>query len=161
MTVATPLALRPINTDTQVVGTEGIPWALFAPGIEIRMLRVGGESGTYTLMTRFAPGTVLPRHRHMGEVHAYTIRGRWYYKEYNWIAETGSYVYEPPNSVHTLTVPPENPEPTVILFTIHAGLVLISDDGDLLTIEDAQSMNMLYRAALEAQGLPYPATVMP
>jgi quercetin dioxygenase-like cupin family protein len=161
MAVAASLAPTQATTDTKVVGTEAIPWATFAPGIEVRMLRVGGESGTYTLMTRFGPGTVLPRHRHMGEVHAYTIQGRWYYREYDWVAEAGSYVYEPPNSVHTLTVPADNAGPTVVLFTIHSGLVLISDDGDLLTIEDAQSMSMLYRAALEAQGIPYPAGVLP
>ena len=31
--------------------------------------------------------------------------GRWRYLEHDWVAETGSYVFEPPGEIHTLTVP--------------------------------------------------------
>lgn len=156
--VVTP---QEIDTTTRVVETRDIPFVEMSPGIELKMLRVGGESGVYTLMTRFAPGTVLPRHRHFGPVHAYTIEGRWYYKEYDWVAEAGSFIYEPANSVHTLAVPADNSGPTLVLFTIEAGMVLLGDNDELLLIEDAQSVNRYYAMALEMRGIPYPAGILP
>jgi quercetin dioxygenase-like cupin family protein len=33
----------------------------------------------------------------------YVIRGRWKYLEHDWVAEEGSFVYEPPGEIHTLT----------------------------------------------------------
>ena len=33
------------------------------------------------------------------------IKGRWKYLEHDWMAEEGSFVYEPPGEIHTLTVP--------------------------------------------------------
>ncbi len=60
---------------TSVCRSEDLPWAELAPGIEMKVLRVGAGGDRYTLMNRFAPGTVLPRHHHFGEVHAWTDRG--------------------------------------------------------------------------------------
>ena len=41
-------------------------------------------------------------------VTGYVIKGRWRYLEHDWIAEEGSFVYEPPGEIHTLMVPEEN-----------------------------------------------------
>ncbi len=147
--------------DSSVVPLESLAWATMAPGIEIRMLRVGGDSGNYTLMTRFAPGTVLPRHRHRGEVHAYTIQGRWFYKEYDWVAEAGSYIYEPPGSVHTLSVSEDNDGPTLVIFTIDQGLELLDDTGKVIHVEEAHSMQAMYAMVLQNQGDPPPDAVLP
>src|SRR5262245_31225854 len=83
---------------TSVVKWEALPWAEIQPGFEIKLLRIGEGSGTYTVVTRLAPGVSVPTHRHHGPVHAWTVAGRWRYREYDWVAQAGDYVFEPTNS---------------------------------------------------------------
>jgi outer membrane protease len=33
------------------------------------------------------------------------LKGKWKYLEHDWVAEAGSYVFEPPGEIHTLVVP--------------------------------------------------------
>ena len=83
---------------TSLCHSEELPWAELAPGIEMKVLRIGAGGDRYTLMNRFAPGTVLPKHHHHGEVHAWTIAGEWGYQEYDWTAgpvTTSTRVREP------------------------------------------------------------------
>ncbi|HVM40097.1 MAG TPA: 2,4'-dihydroxyacetophenone dioxygenase family protein [Acidimicrobiia bacterium] len=155
------MTLPLVNTDTTALPTDDVPWAELSEGIEIKYLRRGGASGTYTIITRFAPGTVLPRHQHFGEVHAYTMQGRWHYQEYDWWAEAGSYAYEPPGSTHTLEVPADATEPAVVMFVIQGGLVLLDDDDRPWWVEDAQGLYNHYVAALEGRGIPVPTGILP
>ena len=47
--------------------------------------------------------TQTPRtHRHTGLAFGYTVSGAWKYREY--VNRAGCFLYEPANSVHTLTV---------------------------------------------------------
>lgn len=149
-----------ISDETSVCHTEELPWAELAPGIEMKVLRVGGDSGRYTLMNRFAPGTVLPRHYHHGEVHAWTIAGTWGYEEYDWTASAGDYIYEPAGSVHTLTVP-EGGGPATIQFVIDKGLDFLDDDGNVFHVENAETITQLYLDTLEAAGVARPAGMLP
>lgn len=147
--------------DTTVCRGEDLPWAVLAPGIEIKVLRTGADSGRYTLMNRFAPGTVLPRHEHHGEVHAFTLSGRWGYVEYEWEAAAGDYVYEEPGSVHTLSVPVDATEPAVIQFVIDQGMDFLDADGNPFHREDAASITELYLGALDAAGTSRPDGILP
>lgn len=149
------------NPDSSHVAAEAVPWALVWEGIEIKMLRIGEKSGTYTLMTRLQPGVVLPKHRHFGDVHGYTISGRWGYQEYDWEAGAGDYVYEPPNSTHTLYVPEDETEPAVIIFVVDKGMVILGENDEMLSIEDAWSLTEIYRAALANQGEQFPVGILP
>ncbi|MCZ7525562.1 MAG: 2,4'-dihydroxyacetophenone dioxygenase family protein [Acidimicrobiia bacterium] len=149
-----------VDTDTRLVPTDEIPWAELAPGIEVKLLRVGGETGTYTVMARFAPGIELPRHRHFGAVHAYTVQGRWRYREYDWVADTGSFVYEPPGSVHTLEVPDDAEGPTVVMFVMEGGMVMLDEQDQPWMYEDPETMRQHYAGALAARGIPYPHQVL-
>lgn len=146
---------------TSVVPYRDIPWAELGEGVEMKLLKRGLSDGVYTMINRFAPGFVAPPHLHLGEVHAYTIEGLWHYLEYDWVAKAGDYVYEPPGSVHTLAVPADNTEPTVAIFTIAKGMELHDDEGNVFMTQDAEGMDMLYRAALETKGIEYPQQIVP
>lgn len=146
---------------TSVCRTEELPWAELAPGIEMRVLRIGAGGDRYTLMNRFAPGTVLPRHHHHGEVHAWTIAGTWGYQEYDWLAGPGDYIHEESGSVHTLMVPEDSPEPAVIQFVIENGMDFLDDDGNPFHAEDATTITELYLNTLEAAGIPRPEGILP
>ena len=50
------------------------------------------------------------------------LRGRWRYLEHDWIAEEGSYAYEPAGETHTLVVPEGVPE-MITWFHVTGGYV--------------------------------------
>ena len=151
---------EPGEVASSLVVQDDIPWAELGPGVEMKMLRRGMSDRVYTMMNRFAPGFVAPTHLHLGDVHAYTIAGRWHYREYDWVAGAGDYIYEPAGSVHTLVVPEDNTEPTVAIFTIAEGIELYDDDGEVFMTQNGETLDALYRAALECAGVPYPSAVL-
>lgn len=138
---------------------ETIPYATFFPGIEVKLLRFSNETASYTLLTRFAPGTVLPKHRHFGEVQAYTLQGTWHYKEYDWYAKAGSLVYEQPFSTHTLHVPDDAKEPAVVLFIVTGGMALLTDEDEVFMLEDVPTMVERYKDTLVDAGIEVPPHV--
>lgn len=146
---------------TNMVPEAEVPWAQVAEGIEIKLLRAGEGTGTYTMMARFAPGTALPSHRHFGRVHVYTLSGRWGYAEYDWQARAGDYVHEPPGSIHSLRVPSDATEPAVLFMIIDAGMVLMDEHGAMMAVEDADTLRGFYAGALQAAGTAFPDAVLP
>lgn len=138
------------------VNPDELPWATWMEGVEAKILRADKAANQYTLLVRFAPGTQLPRHRHFGPVHAWTMQGRWHYLEYDWVAEAGSYVYEESLGTHTFKVFDDNTEDTLVLFVMQGGLVLINDEGMPWWHEDAETALGLYRTALDNQGDEFP-----
>lgn len=70
------------------------------------------------IRARFQPGLTIQRHKHTGEVFAFTLKGSWKYFEYPEVNTAGSYLYEPAGSIHTLHVPATNTEVTDVWFAI-------------------------------------------
>ena len=133
---------------------DRLPWMGEKASISMKLLRVDPVGGEYTLYARMDAGTVLPRHRHFGPVDAWTIKGVWRYREYDWIAGPGAYVHEPPGSTHTLEVGPDSE--VVVLFIVRGGLVLLDEDDQIWGYEDWESMRDRYCAALRTDGHPEP-----
>lgn len=146
---------------TTVADGDSIPWVELWDGIEMKMLRRGESTGVYTLMNRFAPGVEIPKHRHVGAVHGYTLQGRWGYREYDWIAQAGAYVFEPSGSVHTLYSPSDSNEPAVVLFVIEEALILLDDNDQEFMRQDSETIDQMYRDCLAARGIAYPEAVLP
>jgi len=78
---------------------------------------------------------VLSRHRHPMIVVGYVIKGRWRYLEHDWIAEEGSFVYEPPGEIHTLTVPDDCAE-MITFFNIGGAMIYLDEQGRQIGYED-------------------------
>jgi anti-sigma factor ChrR (cupin superfamily) len=158
------MATKPIQIDaTRLVRNAEIPWIWLgdrSSGVEMKLLRIGKEDGVYTMINRFQPGFQAPKHLHLGEVHALTLTGRWHYLEYDWVCESGDYVYEPPDTIHTLKVPEDNPEPVVVFFTVAKGMDLYDEAGQVFMTQDNAGMEALYRAGLETAGIPWPECIL-
>ena len=149
---------------TRVVKHDDIPWVpmgTLESGVEMKLLRVGKEDDVCTFMNRFQPGFQAPKHLHLGEVHAYTLEGRWHYLEYDWTSDAGDYVYEPPDTVHTLHVPEDNEGPTIVVFTVAKGMDLYDDQDNVFMTQDNQGLEALYRLGLDILGLEWPEAVLP
>ena len=63
------------------------------------------------------------------------LRGRWRYLEHEWIAEEGSYVYEPPGEIHTLLVP-EGVDEMMTWFHNMGGYTYVDPQGVPVGYED-------------------------
>ena len=103
-------------------------WAPVAPDIWSRPLQLNVTGGFYVHLLRVRRSGVLQRHRHSGQVHAYVMRGSWFYLEHDWVATEGTYVFEPPGETHTLVVPDDCGE-MITLFTVHGALMYVDPEG--------------------------------
>ena len=127
-------------------------WAPVGPDTWSRPLHLNTTAGLYVHLLRVRRSGVLQRHRHSGAVHAYVIKGSWYYLEHDWIAEEGSYVFEPPGETHTLVVPGDVSE-MITLFTIHGSLMYVDPQGKALGYDDVFTRVEKYREHFDAVGL--------
>ena len=100
-----------------------------------------------------APGVNLPIHYHTGTAEVYTLSGRWEYREYPAQPQTaGSYLYEPGGSVHTFFCPADNTEDTVVLLWMEGAQINFAEDGSLVSINDATSIQFITDKVSREQG---------
>ena len=110
-------------------------WVPQARDVWFRPLLLNTVSGGWCNLLRVRKSGVLNRHRHPMAVTGYVIRGRWHYLEHDWVAETGSYVFEPPGEIHTLTVPEDCPE-MITFFNISGCMIYLDKDNKQIGLED-------------------------
>jgi 2,4'-dihydroxyacetophenone dioxygenase len=123
----------------------------------VQLMHVNVESGLWVIRTRFGPGTTVQKHKHTGEIFAFTESGSWYYLEYpEDINRPGSYLYEPAGSVHTLHVPKSNTEDTDVCFVMNGANLNLDAQGEVESVLDAGAMLEAYLAGCEEQGSPVP-----
>lgn len=127
-------------------------WVPQAPGVDFRPLVLSASQGYFVNILRIRRSGILSRHRHAGAVHAFTLRGRWHYLEYDWWATEGTYVFEPPGDIHTLEVPEDVTEMATLFHTTGA-YIYVDDDGNTVGIEDVFSKIEKARTHYEAVGL--------
>lgn len=95
--------LESLMLPDRAIGADTVPWVPLSEGVEYRPVRFDLATGSWANVLRIQPGAQLGRHRHSGgPVQAYTLEGRWWYLERDWVAEPGTFVWEPPGDIHTL-----------------------------------------------------------
>lgn len=117
-----------------------------------RPLQYNVTQGQYTHILRVTKAGVIARHRHAGGVHAYVIKGRWHYLEHDWIAEEGSYIFEPPGETHTLVVP-EGCTEMITLFQVTGSLMYVDPWGKSTGYDDVFTRIEIARKYYEGAGL--------
>lgn len=94
-------------------------------GVWMRPLLFDTVRGAWTNVVRIDMHGFISRHAHPSPVHGYVIRGKWHYLERDWRAEEGSYVFEAPGDIHTLT----GDGFSETLFWITGTLIELDEDG--------------------------------
>jgi 2,4'-dihydroxyacetophenone dioxygenase len=110
-------------------------WVPQMQDVWFRPLLLNTVQGQWCNLLRVRKSGVLTRHLHPAPVHGYVIKGRWYYLEHDWVAETGSYVFEPPGEIHTLTVPEDCAE-MITFFNISGCMIYLDADNKQIGLED-------------------------
>lgn len=123
----------PISSD-DLLSDERL-WVPQTDTVSFRPLCLCTSGGYYVNLLRVKGAGMLSRHRHPGPVHGHVLKGRWRYLEHDWIAEAGSYVFEPPGEIHTLVVP-EGVDEMITLFHVTGALLYCDPDGKVIGGED-------------------------
>lgn len=133
-------SFRSVNVTEEIVldlVDSEIVWVPLAEGVWMAPQVFDCTNGGWTNLIRIAPGGQLACHYHTGPVHGYTISGSWRYLEHNWVANVGTYIYEPNGEMHTLVADPVDGMTT--LFVTHGCLVFVNAEGEAIGFEDCFS----------------------
>jgi len=149
--IGTPLSLHR--------GEDELAFVPYQEGVVFQLLQVNLEGGLWVIRVRFDPGVTIQRHRHTGEVFAFTICGSWRYLEYPDVNSAGSYLYEPAGAVHTLHVPKTNKEVTDVWFAIRGANLNLDAAGNVEAVLDAATVLDIYRAQCKERGLASPRVI--
>lgn len=136
-----------------------LPFVPYQEGVVFQLLQVDLGAGLWVIRVRFEAGVTIQRHRHTGEVYAFTIAGSWRYLEYPDINTAGSYLYEPAGAIHTLHVPATNKGTTDVWFAIRGANLNLDANGNVEAVLDAATVLEIYRGQCKAQGLPAPRVI--
>lgn len=97
---------------------------------------------------------VLSRHIHPSWVTGMVLKGSWRYLEHDWMAEEGSFVYEPPGEIHTLVVDEQvGAQEMITFFNIHGAMVYVDEAGKFTGYEDVFTKIEMCRKHYVAVGL--------
>jgi 2,4'-dihydroxyacetophenone dioxygenase len=138
---------------------QDLPFVPYQDGVTFQLLQVDLDVGLWVVRVRAEPGVTFQRHRHTGQVLAFTLSGSWRYLEYPEVNTAGSYLYEPAGAVHTLHVPDSNDGITDIWFAINGANLDLDSDGNVETVLDAATVLEIYRAQCKAHGHPAPNVI--
>lgn len=155
---AKPEALRGIPVSFHR-GEEELPFVPYQDGVVFQLLQVNVEAGLWIVRVRFDPGVTIQRHRHTGEVFAFTLSGSWRYLEYPEVNTAGSYLFEPAGAIHTLHVPESNDEVTDVWFAIRGANLDLDREGNVETVLDAGAVLEIYRSRCSENGFPAPDVI--
>jgi 2,4'-dihydroxyacetophenone dioxygenase len=130
---------------TTCIDDASTPWIPFEPyneAVHIKYFKLDPVRGEVIALFKALAGAELPRHRHSGTKLVYTVHGNWKYKEYDWIAHTGSIVFETACSTHT---PQMLPGEGVITLSITQGdLVFLDPRDNVLGVENWRTSMQRY-----------------
>src|ERR1700710_3251576 len=127
--------LAPPEIAVPVLPDDERVWVPQAPDVWFRPLMLNTLQGQWCNLLRVRRAGILSKHLHPAPVHGYVTKGRWHYLEHDWVAETGSYVFEPPGEVHTLEVPADCPE-MITFFNISGAMIYLDAQGGQVGYED-------------------------
>ncbi|MBU8896076.1 anti-sigma factor [Corallococcus sp. H22C18031201] len=147
----TALASLPVHADR-------IPWIpMGPPGLSFKPLRFYKDNRGWTYLFRVEPGTVIPRHRHTGEVHAINLVGKRQLLDTGEEVGPGTYVYEPVGNVDSWMAVGD--EPVVIFITIFGAIEYMGPDGAVTKRVTSDDRLETYRRWCEANGAEFLATL--
>lgn len=123
---------------------DALPWQPVRPGFELKLVRgSASDDDARVLLLRLHPGTVIARHRHHGEVHAYNLTGTRQLLDTGELVGPGGYVYEPPGNVDSWAAVGD--APVIVLVIARGALEYLDEHGQVLARSTTRSVTESYR----------------
>jgi 2,4'-dihydroxyacetophenone dioxygenase len=130
--------------------TSRLDWIPLRKGLSFKPITFFPNDAGLQLLLRVEPDTVIPRHRHTGEVHGFNLSGTRLLIETNEVVGPGTYVYEPAGNEDSWKAIGD--EPCVIHISVKGRIEHLGADGAVVKVVDAASYRREYeqwRAARE------------
>jgi anti-sigma factor ChrR (cupin superfamily) len=86
---------------SQIIAVSDLAWQEYQPGISFKPLWQDPATKRRAQMSRFAPGAMLPRHRHVGDELIFVIEGA--VSDESGTVTAGNVGYRPDGCLHTVT----------------------------------------------------------
>ena len=134
--------MAPTTATTAPVDTTQIDWIPLADGLSFKPLRFFADDAGYQLLLRLEPGTVIPRHRHTGEIHAFNLTGTRLLIDTDQTIGPETYVYEPVGNTDTWKA--VGSEPCIIHIEANGRVEYLDDDGQVVRYSDATTARAAY-----------------
>ena len=83
---------------SRYVDAAVVPWIERRPGVHWKVLWEEGDRKA--ILMRYAPGAVIPRHRHLGDEQIFVLEGS--VSDDTGTCSAGNYARRPPGCVHTV-----------------------------------------------------------
>ena len=109
------------------------------------------NGGWISILKAEGEGTIQ-RHRHAAAVTAWTMEGSWGYREHDWLAGPGSFVYEPAGHIHTLYIDPTVGHMTA-LFHVYGPVIHLDPEGNVTSYDDVYLRLDRYLKHCKAHGI--------
>jgi len=121
--------------------TEDMAWVPTGPGKSFRPLRFDADG--WSELMRLEPGSVVERHRHTGEVHAFTLAGARQVRGSDEVIGAGDYLYEPAGNVDTWYAVGD--DPCIVHIKVGGAVEFLDPDGRVQGRADSTSQSAIYR----------------
>ena len=119
--------------------TTALPWIPLGPGESFKPLRFFPNGRA--LLLRVEPGTVIARHRHFGEVHAFNISGQ-RRLDTGELVGPGGYVFEPDGNVDSWQTAGD--EPVTVQITSFGAMEYLGENDEVLVRHTPDSLRETY-----------------
>lgn len=141
----------PPHFASHAVDTESIPWIPLGPGESFKPLHFFPKDRGRILLLRLDPGTIVPRHRHDGEVYAFNLTGSRKLIESGEVIGPGGYVYEPAGNVDSWTA--VGSEPVVVHIAAYGAMEYLGERDEVLQRDTPSSLLEIYRRYCEKNSI--------
>ncbi len=131
---------------------DGPAWMPLGTLGHSRPLVYDTKNGSWISVLRARGAGTIQRHRHSAPVTAWTMDGAWGYREHDWVARAGAFVYEPAGHIHTLYIA-DDPGHMLAVFHVFGPLIYLNDDNTPADYEDVFVRMDRYAAYCRTAGL--------
>jgi quercetin dioxygenase-like cupin family protein len=145
------------STEAQHRGAAELPFVEIGGGNKLKVIQVDVAEGLWIVENIFQTGYAVQTHRHTGPVYAYTVRGAWKYREYDYVNRAGSFLFEPAGSVHTLECVEDD---TQVWFQMYGVNLNLDAEGTIESVFDGPGALEAYYALCEAEGFDRPSVLV-
>ena len=93
------MAFTEASVHSLYVQAASVPWQPLYLGVEIKTLHQDPKQNLHVMLMRYAPGAIIPQHRHTAVEHIFVLEGS-VEDEYG-ACTAGNYALRPPGCVHS------------------------------------------------------------
>ncbi|HVR40042.1 MAG TPA: 2,4'-dihydroxyacetophenone dioxygenase family protein [Thermoanaerobaculia bacterium] len=133
------------------IDSEALPWGPAKDGISAKPLHFFPNDRGWDLLLRVEPGTVVKRHRHTGEVHAFNLSGSRKLIETGEVVGPGGYVYEPAGNVDSWMAVGD--EPAIVHVVVKGAVEYLDQNDNVIERVNATSAAARYRKFCDENGV--------